>query len=211
MLPLDHIQPYKEKFPAPGGHVFKATKNIFKLIQDIIGTNLQTKFHDDRKINVTSRLNCHIQKTHVLTKCHEHWTKNVTSRVFPCFHYKHIEKIALPPGGHVFSPIWTIFKLFQDINKTNVLTIFHDDWAKIVTSRVFTRKTAPPTGDHTNILTNFELGRDFIGAKLFTKFYEDGTRNVASRVFTSKCLRTDGRTYDGQRPVRKAHLSNQMS
>ncbi|KAH3741910.1 hypothetical protein DPMN_048640 [Dreissena polymorpha] len=87
-------------------------------------------------------------------------------------------------------------------------------------------KTAPPTGGHvfqqigttfelnqdiikTNILTNFELGRDFIGTKLLTKFHEDGTRNVASRVFTSKCLRTDGRTYDGQRPVRKAHLSNQ--
>ncbi|KAH3876272.1 hypothetical protein DPMN_000111 [Dreissena polymorpha] len=96
-----------------------------------------------------------------------------------------------------------------EINKTNVLTNFHDDWAKIVTSRVFTRKTAPPTGGHvfqhtgttfelnqdiikTNILTNFELRRDFIGIKLLTKFHEDGTRNVASRVFTSKCLRTDG-------------------
>ncbi|KAH3772420.1 hypothetical protein DPMN_173758 [Dreissena polymorpha] len=88
-------------------------------------------------------------------------------------------------------------------------------------------KTAPPTGGHvfqrigttfelkqdiikTNILTNFELGRDFIGTKLLTKFHEDGTRNVASRVITSKFLRTDGRTYDVQRPVTKAHLSNQV-
>ncbi|KAH3811917.1 hypothetical protein DPMN_140334 [Dreissena polymorpha] len=80
-----------------------------------------------------------------------------------------------------------------------------------MTSRVFTRKTAPPTGGHvfqrigttfelnqdiikTNILTNFELCRDFIGTKLLTKFHEDGTRNVAYRVFTSKCLRTDGQT-----------------
>ncbi|KAH3836254.1 hypothetical protein DPMN_109624 [Dreissena polymorpha] len=79
-------------------------------------------------------------------------------------------------------------------------------------------KTAPPTGYHvfqrigttfelnqdiikTNILTNFVLGRDFIGTKLLTKFHEDGTRNVASRM--------DGRTYDGQRPVTKAHRSNQ--
>ncbi|KAH3880491.1 hypothetical protein DPMN_004405 [Dreissena polymorpha] len=46
----------REKCPAPGGHVFKATKTIFKLIQDIIGTNLLTKFHDDREINVTSRV-----------------------------------------------------------------------------------------------------------------------------------------------------------
>ncbi|KAH3704664.1 hypothetical protein DPMN_079723 [Dreissena polymorpha] len=127
-----------------------------------------------------------IKETNVLTKFHENW------------------KNAPPTGGHVFSPIRTIVELVQDINKTNVLTNFHDDWAKIVTSRVFTRKTAPPTGGHvfqqtgttfelnqdiikTNILTNFELGRDFIGAKLLTKFHEDGTRNVASRVLTSKC------------------------
>ncbi|KAH3816099.1 hypothetical protein DPMN_117607 [Dreissena polymorpha] len=85
-------------------------------------------------------------------------------------------------------------------------------------------KTAPRPGGHvfqhtgttfelnqdiikTNILTNFELGRDFIGAKLLTKFH-DGTRNVASRVFASKCLRTDGRTYDGQRLLKTNVLSN---
>ncbi|KAH3747502.1 hypothetical protein DPMN_181929, partial [Dreissena polymorpha] len=112
--------------------------------------------------------------------------------------------------------ITAIFELVQEINKTNFLTNFHDDWAKIVTSRVFTRKTAPPTGGHVfqhtettfelnqdiikkNILTNFELGRDFIGAKLLTKFHEDGTRNVASRLFTSRCLRTDGHTTDKDR------------
>ncbi|KAH3774392.1 hypothetical protein DPMN_175774 [Dreissena polymorpha] len=192
-------------------------------------------FHDDWANNVTSRVftsffnykNCppppgsHVIQN-FLTKFHENWTKNVTSRVFTCFHYIHIEKNAPPTGCHVFSLIWTIFKLIQDINKTNVLTNFHDDWAKIP------RKTALPTGGHvfqrtgttfeliqhiikTNILTNFEFGRDFIGAKLLTKFHEDVTRNVASRVFTSKCLRTDRRTYDGQRPVRKAHLSNQVS
>ncbi|KAH3874676.1 hypothetical protein DPMN_037927 [Dreissena polymorpha] len=99
-------------------------------------------------------------------------------------------KNAPPTGGHVFSPIWTIFKLVREINRTNVLTNFHDDWAKTVTSRVFTRKTAPPTGGHafqrtrttlelnqhiikTNILTNFEHNRDFIGTKLLTKFHED--------------------------------------
>ncbi|KAH3696638.1 hypothetical protein DPMN_084114 [Dreissena polymorpha] len=104
-----------------------------------------------------------------------------------------------------------------EINKTNVLTNFHDDWAKIVTSRVFTRKTAPPTGGHifqrtgttfelnqhiikTNILTKlhedwalnvtstvFELYRDFIGTKLLTKFHEVRTINVASRELTNKC------------------------
>ncbi|KAH3813561.1 hypothetical protein DPMN_142022 [Dreissena polymorpha] len=125
-------------------------------------------FHDDWAKNVTSRvhviqltgtifeLNSHIKETNVLTKFHENWAKNVTFRVFTCFHYIHIETNAPPTGGHVFSPIWTIFELVRDINKTNVLTNFHDDWAKIVTSIVFTRKTAPPPGSHeTNVLTKF--------------------------------------------------------
>ncbi|KAH3867507.1 hypothetical protein DPMN_030636 [Dreissena polymorpha] len=135
-----------------------------------------------------------------------------------------------------FSPIWTIFELVLDINKTTVLTIFHDDWTKIVTSR----KTAPPTGGHvfqragttfelnqliikTNILkklhgdwalnvtstvfTIFELNQYIIATNLLTKFHEDRTINAASRVFKNKC----GQTYDGQRPVTKAHLSNQVS
>ncbi|KAH3887431.1 hypothetical protein DPMN_011448 [Dreissena polymorpha] len=144
----------------------------------------------------------------------QNWAKNVTSRVEKC----------MPTGGHVFSPIWTIFELIRDINKTDVLTNFHDDWPNIVTSRVFTRKTAPPTGGHVfqqtrttfklnqhlikaNILTNLELDRDIIGTNLLTKFHKDQTINVASRVFTNKCGRTD----DGQRPVTKAHLSNQVS
>ncbi|KAH3801322.1 hypothetical protein DPMN_154970, partial [Dreissena polymorpha] len=99
------------------------------------------------------------------------------------------------------------FRLVRDINKTNVLSNFHDDWAKIVTSSV---KTAPPTAamffngpeplfNSTNIslrpiiLTNFELDRDFTGTKLLTKFHEDRTINVASRVFTNKFGRTDRR------------------
>ncbi|KAH3887205.1 hypothetical protein DPMN_011221 [Dreissena polymorpha] len=104
-------------------------------------------------------------------KFHENWAKNVTSTVFTCFHYIHIEKNAQPTGGHVFSPIPTIFKLVRNINKTNVLTNFHDDWAKMVTSRVLTRenchyihteKNAPPTGGHvfSPISTIFELVRD---------------------------------------------------
>ncbi|KAH3771918.1 hypothetical protein DPMN_173247 [Dreissena polymorpha] len=140
------------------------------------------------------------ENKNVLTKFHENWTKNVTSR----------RKYALPTGGLLFAPIWTIFELVRGINKTNVLTNFHDDWAKIVTSRVFTRKTAPPTGGNvfqltgttfelnqhiikTNILTNFELDQDIIGTNLLTKCHEDRTINAASRVFMNKCGRTDNR------------------
>ncbi|KAH3872224.1 hypothetical protein DPMN_035439 [Dreissena polymorpha] len=172
------------------------------------------------------KLNSHFKATNVLTKFHENRAKNVTSRVFTCFHYIHFwptfmstrrhparppppparqhqsisrdffeknpAKNAPPTGGHVFSPIWTIFELVRDINKTNVLTKFHDDWAKIVTSRVFARKNAQPTGGHVfqrtgttfeldqhiikaNILTNLELDRDIIGTNLLFKFYEDRT------------------------------------
>ncbi|KAH3850337.1 hypothetical protein DPMN_092746 [Dreissena polymorpha] len=144
-----------------------------------------------------------------LTKFHENWVKNVTSRVLTCFHYIHIEKMPRPLAAMIFLPIWTIFELVREINKTNVLTNFHDDWAKFVTSRVFTKKTAPPTGGHvfqrtgttfelyqhiikTNILTNFKLDRDFVGTKLLTKFHEDRTINVASRVFMNKCSTDDG-------------------
>ncbi|KAH3893173.1 hypothetical protein DPMN_017317 [Dreissena polymorpha] len=192
---------------------------IFQLVREINKTKVLTKFHDDKEKNVTSifhddwaknvtsrvhviqltgtifELNSHIKKTNVLTKFHENWANNVTSRVFTCFHYIHIEKNAPPTGGHVFSPIWTIFEF----------TNFHDDWAKIVTSSVFTRKTAPPTGGHIGHEI-FKLDRDFIGTKLLTKFHEDRTINVASRVFTNKCGRTDRR----QRPVTKAYLSNQI-
>ncbi|KAH3849156.1 hypothetical protein DPMN_091552 [Dreissena polymorpha] len=161
----------REKCPAPGGHVLKATKTIFELIQDIIGTNLLTKFHDDRNINVTSRVltmfnysyikknapppwwpcfsTNHIIGTNLLTEFHEDPTINVASRV----------KNAPPLGSHVFQANVIIFELIQDINKTNLLTIFHEDWTINVASRVLTRKHAPPPGGHVfkETKTIFEL------------------------------------------------------
>ncbi|KAH3890882.1 hypothetical protein DPMN_014972 [Dreissena polymorpha] len=203
----------REKCPAPGGHVFKATKTIFELIQDIIGTNLLTKFHDDRKINVTSRVLTrkivppqwwpYIIGMNLLTEFHEDRTINVASRV----------KNAPPLGGTVFSS--------KHIIKTNLLTIFHQDWTINVASRVLTRKNAPPPGDHvfqpTGIIfelfhedwtinvasrvkndpplgshvfqakvTIFELIQDISGTNLLSKFHEDRKINVASRVLTRK-------------------------
>ncbi|KAH3874741.1 hypothetical protein DPMN_037994 [Dreissena polymorpha] len=155
-------------------------------------------------------LNSHIKETNVLTKFHENWAKNITSRVFKCFHYIHIEKNAPPTGGHVFHRSGPFSNSSEISIKPMFFTNFHDDLANIVTSRVFTwflysqiRKTSPPTGGHIghNI---FELDRDFIKTKLLTKFHEDRIINVASRVFTNQMWTTDG-----QRPVTKAHLSNQ--
>ncbi|KAH3713525.1 hypothetical protein DPMN_073317 [Dreissena polymorpha] len=180
-----HILPYKEKCPAPCGHVFKATKTIFELIQDIIGTNLLTKFHDDRKMNVTSRVLTrkiaphpwwpYIIRMNLLTKFHEDWTINVASRV----------KNAPPLGGHVFHANVTIFKLIQDIIKTNLLTIFHQDWTINVASRVLTRKNAPPPGGHvfqpTGII--FKLIQANIGMNLLTK---KNAPPLGSHVFQEK-------------------------
>ncbi|KAH3866855.1 hypothetical protein DPMN_029978 [Dreissena polymorpha] len=182
-----HIKPYKEKCPATGGHVFKATKTIFELIQDIIGTNLLTKFHDDRKINPRPRGGIVFQPTgiifqlvhdnigmNLLTVFHEDRTINVASRV----------KNAPPFGSHVFQANVTIYELIKDIMKTNLLTIFHQDWTINVAFRVLTRKNAPPHGGHvfqpTSII--FELVQDIIGMNLLTKFHKVWTINVASRV-----------------------------
>ncbi|KAH3858712.1 hypothetical protein DPMN_101338 [Dreissena polymorpha] len=167
--------------------------------------NLLTKFHEDRTINVASREKCpapwqpcfsskrnHFQ-THQRNHTDQSFSINVVSRVLT-------RKTAPPPGGHVFSPIWTIFEFVRDINATNVLTKFHDDWAQIVSSRVFTRNTALPPGGHTNILTNFELSRGINGTNVLTKFHEDQTINVASRVFTRQILTA----HDGQKALTKA-------
>ncbi|KAH3887207.1 hypothetical protein DPMN_011223 [Dreissena polymorpha] len=206
----------REKCPALGSHVFQANVTIFELIQDIIETNL-------------------------LTKIHEYWTINVASRVFT-------RKNAPPLGSHVFQanencpapwrpcflPIWTIFALVRDINETNVLTKFHDDWEKIVTSKVFTRfryslrNTAPPPGGHvfqrtgtifelnqhtdwasnetSKVFTSFELIRGTNGTNVLINFHEDQTINVASRVFTRQNVDDARRTtHDGQKAITKAH------
>ncbi|KAH3783859.1 hypothetical protein DPMN_161809 [Dreissena polymorpha] len=130
-----------EKCPAPGGHVFKATKTIFELIQDIISPNLLTKFHDDRKINVT-----HIRKI-APPSWWPYRTINVASRVLTKFYYS-LTKPYKPRDSHVFQANVTIFKLIQDIIKTNCLTIFHQDWPINVASRVLTRKNALSPGSH---------------------------------------------------------------
>ncbi|KAH3747797.1 hypothetical protein DPMN_182229 [Dreissena polymorpha] len=129
---------------------------VFPGGQKNVAINLLTKFGLTETI---FELNSCIKETNVLTKFHENWAKNVTSR-----------KNAPPTGGHVFSLIQTIVKLVQVINKSNVLTNFHDDWAKIVTSRPnrenchykHIEKNAPPTGGHvfSLIWTIFELVRD---------------------------------------------------
>ncbi|KAH3715829.1 hypothetical protein DPMN_058542 [Dreissena polymorpha] len=139
--------------PPLGSHVFQAKATIFELIQDIIGTNHLSKFHEE-------------------------WTINVAYRVLTRFYNSHINKNTPPPGDHVFQPTGIIFELIQDMIGINLLTKFHEDWAINVVSRVLTRfyyshlrKNAPPLGSHV-----FQANTN-----LLTKFHEDWTINVASR------------------------------
>ncbi|KAH3812732.1 hypothetical protein DPMN_141170 [Dreissena polymorpha] len=99
----------RKNAPPPGSHLyFQPIITIFEPIQDIIETYILAKFYEDWNINVAST---DIHETNVLSKFHENWAKNVTSSVFTFSHNIHIEKNAIPTGGHVFSPIPTIFKL----------------------------------------------------------------------------------------------------
>ncbi|KAH3866846.1 hypothetical protein DPMN_029969 [Dreissena polymorpha] len=194
---------------APWRKCFQQTRTIFELYQDIIGTNLLTKFHEEPTIYVAST---------VLTR-QIFMTHNGRQTIDKRENYP-------TPGGHVFPPIWTIFELNlftffhyihlektappPDINETNVLTKFHDDWAKRVTSRVFTRNTAPPLGGHvfqtnnltkihedwapnvtSTVFTSFELSRAINWTNVLTKFHKDQKINVACRVFTRQMLTTD--------------------
>ncbi|KAH3834185.1 hypothetical protein DPMN_107504 [Dreissena polymorpha] len=161
----------------------------------------QTKLPDNQETRINRPPGGH--ESNVLTKFHEDWAKNVSSRLFTCFHYIHIEKTVPPPGDHVFPPIMTIFELAKNVTsrKSHVLTEFHEDWTKNVISKVFTcfhyihiEKTAPPPVGHvfSPIWTIFELIRDINKNQVFTRnttpppgghLHEDYVSNVTSTVF----------------------------
>ncbi|KAH3865897.1 hypothetical protein DPMN_028944 [Dreissena polymorpha] len=153
--------------PPNGGHVFQSTGTIFELVQDIIGTILVTRFHEDKTIHVTSRVltrKMHrptdIIVTNLLTKFHDGRTKNVASRVLT-------RKNAPPPGAHVFQPTQTIFKLFHKGQTINVAS----------------REKCPAPGGHVFQATGtiIEFVQDIIGTNLLTKYHDDRTINVATK------------------------------
>ncbi|KAH3873202.1 hypothetical protein DPMN_036431 [Dreissena polymorpha] len=128
---------------------------IFQLVREINKINVLTKFYDDKAKNVTSILLHHPggYKTNLFTKFHDDLANNVTSRVFTSFFYYINIRRLLPPGSHVIQLTGTIFEQKSRIKETNVLTKFHENWAKNVTSRVFTcfhyihiEINDPPTG-----------------------------------------------------------------
>ncbi|KAH3833285.1 hypothetical protein DPMN_106591 [Dreissena polymorpha] len=205
----------RKNAPPLGSHFFQANIIIFELIQDIIETNLLTKFHEDWTINVASRV---LTRKNAPPLFHDDRNINVTSRVLtrkiaPPLWWPYIIRMNLltefhedrtinvasrvknapPLGGHVIQANVTIFELIQDIIQTNLLTIFHQDWTIIVAFRVknappkAAMKNAPPLGSHVfqAKITIFELIKDISGTNLLSKVHEDRKINVASRVLTS--------------------------
>ncbi|KAH3778668.1 hypothetical protein DPMN_180138 [Dreissena polymorpha] len=166
-----------------GGHVFQANVTIFELFQDIIETNLLTKFHEHWTINVASReLTTCCAQTNLLTKLSNDQTINVFFRELT-------RKEAPPPGGNVFQLSETIFKLIQDIIMTNLLTKFHENPTINVASRV---KNFPLLGGH-----GFQPTET-----IFDPFHEDRTINVDSSKLLKRQMLT---THDGKKVITKAH------
>ncbi|KAH3854794.1 hypothetical protein DPMN_097343 [Dreissena polymorpha] len=212
--------------PPPGGHVFHPTRAIFELLQEIIWTNLLTKFHVDWTINELTRKNALPPRDHVFqqtTSIFELIQDIITKNILTKFHDE-----------------WTI-NVTKSVNKKNAPPLFHEDQTINVASRVLTRyiaihcnmrKNAAPPGGHilqptgnifelvqdiwTNLLTKFhddqtinekcpaaifQLIQVMIGTNLLNKFHEDGTINVASRLLTRHMLMR----HDGQKAITKAH------
>ncbi|KAH3810279.1 hypothetical protein DPMN_138669 [Dreissena polymorpha] len=165
---------------------------LFKKRQDIIRTNVLTKFHEEMLTRINSQtpgghvfqqtgtifeMIQDIIKTNVVTKCHDDWTINATSygrKNAPprCGHIINVAsrvltifimKNALPPNGLFFQQTKTIFELLQYIIETNLLTRFHEDMKYM--------KNTPPHSGHVFHQTRiiFELIQDVIKTYVLTK------------------------------------------
>ncbi|KAH3708287.1 hypothetical protein DPMN_067734 [Dreissena polymorpha] len=178
----DVLTDIKKNAQPLGSHVFQAKIIIFKIIQDIIETNLLNKLNEDWTIKVASNVLTRFYDSkmpaiggHVFKA-----TKTIFELIHPTINVASRVKNGPPLGSHVFQARVSIFKLFQDIIGTNLLIKFHEDRKINVASRVLTRKNAPPPGGHvfqpTGII--FKLVQDIIRKNLLIKFHEYQTINV---------------------------------
>ncbi|KAH3755262.1 hypothetical protein DPMN_189953 [Dreissena polymorpha] len=138
--------------------------------------NVLTKFHKDWTINVILRvtifeLGSDIIGTNVLTRFHEYWTINGASRLLTRLFNSHIGKYAPPHGSHGFQQTRTIFKLVQDIIRTN---------------SVNKKNAVPPKSNVCQpTRTIFKHFQDIIRTNLLTHtFHLHCIINMASRVLT---------------------------
>ncbi|KAH3888456.1 hypothetical protein DPMN_012491 [Dreissena polymorpha] len=157
----------KQNVPLPGGHVYQQTRIILELNQDVIGTHVLTKFHEDCTINLDSRVltwkNAQPNGGHVFQP---------TITIFNLV--QDIIGTNLMTKFHEDRKINVALKLLTRKNAPFPLS-FHDDWTINVASRVLTRKNAQPVwGQVFQPVRNiFKLVQDIIGTNLLIKFHED--------------------------------------
>ncbi|KAH3719781.1 hypothetical protein DPMN_062654 [Dreissena polymorpha] len=115
-----------------------------------------------------------------------HLSNQVSSRVFT-------GKTAPMPLATMYINKTNVFtKLHDDwantmtFRETNVLTKFHENWAKHVTSRVENYPAHWRPCFFSPIWTIFELVRDIYKTNVLTKFHDYWEKIVTSRVFTRK-------------------------
>ncbi|KAH3844494.1 hypothetical protein DPMN_086752 [Dreissena polymorpha] len=105
-----------------------------------------------------------INETNILTKFHDR------EKI-------HVRKTAPPPGGHVFQPTRTIFKLKER----------HILYTNILAKSIFRPH-----------MTSLELSLSMIWANVLTKFHEDRRRNAVSSVPKAK-------VHDGHMSIKNQH------
>ncbi|KAH3747501.1 hypothetical protein DPMN_181928 [Dreissena polymorpha] len=162
-----------------------------------IGTNLLIKFHEDRKINMASRVLTRKNSQPPGSHFHENRTINVASRVNK-IHYATRDFKNDRTDRQTYrqkDSAKTIYPLFFERghknapplgSHANLLTKFHEDWTINVASRVLTRKMPRPWWPY------------IIGTNLLSKFHEDWTINVAS---SEKCPAPGGNVFQPTRTI----------
>ncbi|KAH3843193.1 hypothetical protein DPMN_116704 [Dreissena polymorpha] len=159
----------RKNAPPPGSHVFQPTGIIFELVQDIIGMNLLTKFHEDWTINVASR-----ELTRQMLTVHD-GQEAITKA-----HYEHVVL-----RKNLSNP--------KDIIGMNLLTKFHEDWTINVASRELTRQMltvhdgqeAITKAHYEHVVLRYQLHLHIANTNILTKFHQEWMENIAFRVKTS--------------------------
>ncbi|KAH3877345.1 hypothetical protein DPMN_001208 [Dreissena polymorpha] len=148
---------------------------IFELSRGINGTNVLTKFHEDRTINVASR---------VFTRQNVDDGRRTTDKRRSQKKKKHYTSKSSEKAINVtFQVLTRITSLAPDIITTNVHTKFHDDWTKNCHLKSLSLKNARPPNQTINVLTRVLQIKDIYshGDHVF-QFHEDCTINVTFRV-----------------------------
>ncbi|KAH3820730.1 hypothetical protein DPMN_122479 [Dreissena polymorpha] len=192
-------------------HIIQLTGNICELDSHIKETNVLTKFHENWAKNVFSRVfRCfhyvHIEKNAPPTGGHVDHRSGPFSNSFEISIKPKFKPTFMMIGQkfHVIQLTGTIFELNSHIKETNVLTKFHENCAKNVTSK----KNAPPTGGHvfSPIWTIFELVRDINKTNVLTNFHDDWAKIVTSRVFTSHVIQLTGTIFELNSHIKETNV-----